>query len=67
MDRKSLRNDFHTLAHSPEFYLLGVPFMLYVGFFNAFSSLLNQILEPYGFSEDNAGIAGAILIVVGLR
>ncbi len=40
--------------------------MLYVGFFNAFSSLLNQILEPYGFSEDNAGIAGAVLIVVGL-
>lgn len=30
------------------------------------SSLINQILEPYGFSEDQAGIAGAILIVVGL-
>jgi MFS transporter, FLVCR family, MFS-domain-containing protein 7 len=66
MDRKSLRDDFHALARSPEFYLLGLPFMLYVGFFNAFSSLLNQILEPYGFSEDNAGIAGAVLIVVGL-
>ena len=30
------------------------------------SSLINQILEPYGFSEDQAGIAGAILIIVGL-
>ena len=66
MDRTSLRKDFRILSRSREFYLLGVPFMFYVGFFNAFSSLLNQILEPYGFSEDNAGIAGAVLIVVGL-
>jgi len=29
-------------------------------------SLLNQIMAPYGFSEDEAGIGGAILIVVGL-
>jgi MFS family permease len=66
MDRKSIRHDLRVLSRSPEFYLLAFPFMLYVGFFNAFSSLLNQILEPYGFSEDNAGIAGAVLIVVGL-
>ena len=66
LDRSSLRKDFHTLMHSLEFWLLFIPFIFYVGFFNAFSSLLNQILEPYGFSEDNAGIAGAILIVVGL-
>lgn len=66
MDRTSLRKDLHMLSRSPEFYMIGVPFMLYVGLFNAFSSLLNQILEPYGFSEDNAGIAGAVLIVVGL-
>jgi MFS family permease len=37
-----------------------------VGFFNSVSSLLNQILSPYDFSETEAGIAGAILIVVGL-
>ncbi|EXJ82218.1 hypothetical protein A1O3_06031 [Capronia epimyces CBS 606.96] len=66
MDRTSLQHDLHTLAHSVEFYLLFVPFVVYVGFFNAFSSLLNQILEPYGFSESDAGISGAVLIVVGL-
>ncbi|KAJ6151611.1 hypothetical protein N7470_007208 [Penicillium chermesinum] len=49
-----------------EFWLILVPFSVYVGFFNSVSSLLNQILEPYGFSETDAGIAGAILIVVGL-
>lgn len=66
MDRASLRADLHILVRSLEFYLLFVPFVVYVGFFNAFSSLLNQILEPYGFSETDAGIAGAVLIVVGL-
>ncbi|KAJ9661302.1 hypothetical protein H2198_002045 [Neophaeococcomyces mojaviensis] len=63
---KSIKHDLHTLFTSVEFYLLFIPFSTYVGFFNAFSSLLNQILEPYGFSEDDAGIAGAVLIVVGL-
>ncbi|RMZ85190.1 hypothetical protein DV738_g287, partial [Chaetothyriales sp. CBS 135597] len=55
-----------TLLTSPEFYLIFIPFSVFVGLFNAISSLLNQILQPYGFTEDNAGIAGAILIVVGL-
>lgn len=37
-----------------------------MGFFNSISSLLNQILAPYGYSESQAGIAGGILIIVGL-
>lgn len=65
-DSKSIKTDLRILFTSLEFYLLFIPFATYVGFFNAFSSLLNQILEPYGFSEDDAGIAGAVLIVVGL-
>lgn len=55
-----------TLLHNKSFFLLFIPFSVYVGFFNATSSLINQILEPYGYSETEAGIAGAILIVVGL-
>ncbi|KAK5087040.1 hypothetical protein LTR05_004211 [Lithohypha guttulata] len=62
----SIKEDLRVLLTSLEFYLIFIPFAVYVGFFNAFSSLLNQILEPYGFSEDDAGIAGAVLIVVGL-
>ncbi|KAJ5815057.1 hypothetical protein N7474_006834 [Penicillium riverlandense] len=49
-----------------EFWLILIPFSVYVGFFNSVSSLLNQILSPHGFSETEAGIAGGILIVVGL-
>lgn len=57
---------FRTLTFSVEFWLLSIPFGVYVGLFNSFSSLINQILEPYGFSEDQAGIAAALLIFVGL-
>lgn len=49
-----------------EFWQILIPFSVYVGFFNSISSLLNQILSPHGFSETDAGIAGAVLIVVGL-
>ena len=55
-----------TLVRQPVFWLLCIPFGVYVGFFNSFSSLLTQILTPYGFSETQGGIAGALLIVVGL-
>lgn len=47
-------------------WLILIPYSIYVGFFNSVSSLLNQIMLPYGFSSDEAGIAGALLIVVGL-
>ncbi|KAL2203147.1 MFS general substrate transporter, partial [Sarocladium strictum] len=52
--------------HSLELYLILIPFMVYVGFFNSLSSLLNQMLTPYGYTDDEAGIGGAVLIVVGL-
>ncbi|KAF2749855.1 MFS general substrate transporter [Sporormia fimetaria CBS 119925] len=55
-----------SLLTSPPFYILFLTFSCYVGLFNSYSSLLNQILYPYGYSEDEAGISGAILIVVGL-
>ncbi|WVQ63687.1 uncharacterized protein L199_001840 [Kwoniella botswanensis] len=61
--------DFRTvkaLFSNLSFHLIAWPFIIYVASFNATSSLLNQILEPYGFSEDQAGIDGAIMIVVGL-
>lgn len=46
--------------------MIMIPFTFYVGLFNSISSLINQILQPYSFTEDDAGIAGALLIVVGL-
>ncbi|KAI1177964.1 major facilitator superfamily domain-containing protein [Nemania sp. FL0916] len=63
--KASLRSSLHLLK-SVELWLVLIPYSVYVGFFNSISSLLNQILLPYGFSSDEAGIAGAVLIVVGL-
>ncbi|KAJ5138710.1 uncharacterized protein N7515_003558 [Penicillium bovifimosum] len=61
-----LRTATRQLLTTREFWQILIPFSVYVGFFNSVSSLLNQILSPHGFSETEAGIAGAILIVVGL-
>lgn len=55
-----------TLFKTLEFWLIFLPFSVFVGLFNSISSLLNQILEPNGFSETDAGICGALLILVGL-
>ncbi|GAD97082.1 hypothetical protein AN5596.2 [Paecilomyces variotii No. 5] len=64
--RGPLRKEMSQLFRTVEFYLIFIPFSVYVGFFNSVSSLLNQILSPYNFSETDAGIAGGILIIVGL-
>ncbi|KAH7198008.1 major facilitator superfamily domain-containing protein [Fusarium flagelliforme] len=62
----SLRESIGVLSSSLEVWLILIPFAVYVGFFNSISSLLNQMLKPYGISDDQAGIGGAVLIVVGL-
>lgn len=65
-EKTELVKSINQLVRHRSFWLVFIPFSVYVGFFNASSSLLNQILGPYGFSETEAGIAGGILIVVGL-
>lgn len=62
----ALRASLSALAGNLEVWLILIPFSIYVGFFNSISSLLNQMMSPYGFSDDDAGIGGAVLIVVGL-
>ena len=65
-ERLDLRPAFRSLPKNISFWLILVPFSVYVGGFNATSSVINQILYPYGFSETDAGIAGALMIFVGL-
>ncbi|KAH8697983.1 major facilitator superfamily domain-containing protein [Talaromyces proteolyticus] len=54
------------LIHSLQFWFLFIPFSVYVGLFNALTTLLDQILGPYGATESEAGICGAILIASGI-
>ncbi|KAI4179915.1 MAG: hypothetical protein L6R41_007564, partial [Letrouitia leprolyta] len=61
-----LKQTLRLLIRNGNFILLLIPFAIYVGLFNAISSLLTQILTPYAFSEEESGIAGALLILVGL-
>ncbi|KAG5982224.1 hypothetical protein E4U55_002169 [Claviceps digitariae] len=61
-----LKESFKVLFHSLELWLVLIPFFVYVGCFNSASSLLSQMMVPYGFSNDEAGVGGAILIVAGL-
>lgn len=66
LSKTKVIESLHIILRSPSFYIIFLTFSVFTGCFNSFSSLLNQILFPYGFSEDEAGICGAILIVVGL-
>ncbi|PSS13203.1 hypothetical protein M430DRAFT_105277 [Amorphotheca resinae ATCC 22711] len=66
MPKQQLLPSLRSLFTSPEFYMVMVPYTIYVGLFNSISSLINQMLAPYSFSETQAGIAGGLLIVVGL-
>jgi FLVCR family MFS transporter 7 len=66
LSRTPLLESIQHIMRSRPFYVVFLTFAVYVGMFNAFSSLLNQILYPYGYTEDEAGICGAVLIVVGL-
>ncbi|ROT36290.1 major facilitator superfamily domain-containing protein [Sodiomyces alkalinus F11] len=53
-------------SRSLEVYLILIPFAVYVGLFNSCSSLLNQMLTPYGLDDEQAGLGGAVLILAGL-
>lgn len=66
MEKLDLREALRLLPTNGSFFLILIPFTVYVGLFNSTSSLLNQILSPYGFSETDAGISGGLLIIVGL-
>lgn len=63
---RTLLTSVHTLLTSLPNLLIILPFWTYVALFNSSSSLLNQFLYPYAYTETQAGIAGALLILVGL-
>ncbi|KAF8608614.1 MFS general substrate transporter [Ceratobasidium sp. AG-I] len=46
--------------------IVTILFGILVGAFDAFSILINQIFAPYGYSSDDAGIMGGVLILAGI-
>ncbi|KAK3826016.1 MAG: major facilitator superfamily domain-containing protein [Benniella sp.] len=49
-----------------QFLILMFLFGTFVGFFNAFSSLISQFAEPFGYDATESGYFGAAMIVAGL-
>ncbi|KAF5630051.1 permease of the major facilitator superfamily [Fusarium sp. NRRL 52700] len=66
IERSKILPSLRILVRSLECYLIIIPFWVYTGLFVATTSLINQIVTPYGFSDTQAGIGGGLLIVLGL-
>jgi FLVCR family MFS transporter 7 len=54
------------VSRNTQFWLLFIAFAFSVGIFNSVTSLINQIVKPYGYDDDEAGYFGASFIVVGI-
>ncbi|TGZ84826.1 MFS general substrate transporter [Ascodesmis nigricans] len=66
VEKHPFQDSWHHIRHNPQFWVIAVMFWIYLGLFNACSTILAQLLQPAGYTADEAGITGAILIVVGL-
>eukprot|EP01038_Epipyxis_sp_PR26KG_P009427 gene9427-12703_t len=62
----SFITDSKILFSNWNYLLLFASFSLGVGFFNSLLTLLNQIIAPHGYTNDDAGTFGAVFIVFGL-
>lgn len=59
-------DSLRVLTKNTEFLCILVPFTVLVAAFNGFASLIEQFIAPYGFSDIQAGIVGAVMVVSGL-
>ncbi|KAH9922288.1 MFS general substrate transporter [Epithele typhae] len=60
------RHLYMTPRQRLDFGAIVILFGVLVGVVNAFGILTGQQLEPYGYSSDDAGIMGAVLLLAGL-
>lgn len=65
-EKLSAKESLEVFKRSGDFWILWAMFTVYLGLFSAFTTLLNQFMLPRGYSMDEAGITGALLIVAGL-
>ncbi|KAG4275614.1 hypothetical protein FPRO04_14360 [Fusarium proliferatum] len=62
----SYRQELRILFTRVELYLIGIPFAILSGLFNAVSFLIFQMCMPYGFTVDQCAIAACLIILPGL-
>lgn len=63
---KNLKEEVSSLLANKNYIVLFIAFAIGVGFFNSLLTLLNQIVAPHGYSNDDAGTFGAVFIGFGL-
>lgn len=63
---KRLEREYNKLMRNKDYVILLISFSLGLGLFNTFLTLIYQIIEPWGYSNNAAGTFGAVLIVCGL-
>ena len=61
-----LKDDFIKLIQNFHYWTLLVGFSLGLAMFNALITLLAQIISPSGYTSDDAGIFGAVVVIAGL-
>lgn len=64
--KPTIRTSLSLLKTNKDFFYLFLQFSILVASFNAFASLTEQFVAPYGFSDIQAGIIGAAMVVFGL-
>jgi FLVCR family MFS transporter 7 len=62
----ALLDELRALSRDPDYRTLWVSFSLGTGMFNAVITLVNQLVQKRGYSNDDAGTCGVVLILVGL-
>ena len=61
-----IKEDLLRLLRNRHYMLLLAGFSLGLALINAITALLFQIIEPFGYTSDNAGIFGALIILSGI-
>ncbi len=65
-DRISVAAGVRHIAKQRQMLLLLLMFFIGLGIFNAVTTWIEEILAPRGFSADQAGIAGAVMMIGGI-
>jgi len=64
--KRSILRDIKSLFFDPNYVLLTLTFGVSIGIFYAISTVIEQILDPYGYSESQTGIIGVLMVIVGI-
>ena len=66
VDYDHIYNEFMILLSNKQYIYLVISFSVGLGLINSVLTLIYQLVEPYGYSNNNAGFFGFILIVSGM-